>query len=521
MKINFVNKVDISDDESHLNLSQQSFDREYFKLREYVPLKLDQSQDIKSAIFTSENTNDKVKDFHSLMIHKDINFFSQYIDDLYVIGIDLFNLIEMIRQYEDAQKKELHENSEKLRKMEDQLKETTNQKKYNNINIQEVELDAMFEDMYDLENERISLSEGFEPMLLGSISIPDIDDTLNLVFLWCTIALYGNYKEDYFWENFKTQVFRKNAIEDFVQRLLYKKASKMTRDQSFIAAEILSKQDEFLAKPYLKKKQKVQLEKLFQFIKNINECWIISQEIRIKVLYFEQVQKEFQELEGMKKEHEVEKKTFEDRQNQFELTMSSLNETRAFLENQLTEMVESQQNSEQYLLYLNEASRKYFQYYDKSTIYQREKMIEDVAYGRQAYQSVSSVFQQSIQNLQTNQVLRDSHILLMNQPDIQSQDGQTIPTIKSDNNLIQKVKAFEMVNQQSPFKQNGDTISIGQGDAQDGEIVQKLNQFQYFDAEKELDKSSEESDQEDKEEHENFENINEKGSEKEDACNIF
>lgn len=75
---------------------------------------------------------------------------------------------------------------------------------------------------------------------------------MNLVFLWCAIALYGNYKEDYYWENFKTQVFRSNAV-DFLERIIYKKAAKMTRDQAFLAEQILNKQEEYSEKTYLKK----------------------------------------------------------------------------------------------------------------------------------------------------------------------------------------------------------------------------------------------------------------------------
>jgi len=96
------------------------------------------------------------------------------------------------------------------------------------------------------------------------------------VFLWCTIALFDNYKEDYYWENFKVKVFRKEAIDDFVQRLIYKKPSRMSRDQSFLASEIILKQEEYLGKKYLKKKQKDQLEKLINFIKIIAESWKIS-----------------------------------------------------------------------------------------------------------------------------------------------------------------------------------------------------------------------------------------------------
>lgn len=140
----YLDKVELlSENVSNLNNSDESDNREvctntlhslisysheqkYFKLCNYLPIN---TTDIAKQLLLSQESNSHVKSAHSLMIFKDIEFFAQHvmlhfswcdvetvcnypppkIDDLYVVGTDLFNIIAIVKSFEEQQKDEMQE----------------------------------------------------------------------------------------------------------------------------------------------------------------------------------------------------------------------------------------------------------------------------------------------------------------------------------------------------------------------------------------------------------------------------
>ncbi|KAM3140868.1 hypothetical protein pb186bvf_007095 [Paramecium bursaria] len=251
---------------------------EHIQLRDLqiVDHKIHNSQD---AMKFSSNRINTIEKFVKDSLNQDRQYFTQERETLTNINQILHNYIQQLNEKIKLNQEEQANMIEDLKVCQQENTELRQQTpKKTESQIQE-EIKEFKSQIKKLNQMRLTEATSLNPAEIAKLVMKnkDQESPVNEVFLWILQVIYKEAASNYYWNNFKEQVFEKDKGEDIKKRLGLIKAVDMKKDEIDKTASLLKLKDKIMGSPLLNANLKVQFEIIFKIIDLImqtEECGI-------------------------------------------------------------------------------------------------------------------------------------------------------------------------------------------------------------------------------------------------------
>jgi len=125
------------------------------------------------------------------------------------------------------------------------------------------EINKLKAELLQYNEKRKDLSKKIDPKVMKSFKIKDIDAKINEFFIWVLVFFYKEPAANYYWRNFKREIFKRDEGADFIKRLSAVKAVGLPKEEVFATQKVLEHKNLYLAYK-LNAIQKQQLDVLFE-----------------------------------------------------------------------------------------------------------------------------------------------------------------------------------------------------------------------------------------------------------------